>query len=166
MSNVNRGKEFEGVVREAFKRMPDTMVTRLQDPVQGYLGIRNICDFLIYHYPYQYCIECKSVHGERLSFQNITHNQWAGMYEAVQNKGVVAGIICWWIDKDVTKFIPIKELHRIAEIRQSIRYDATDVNWINIDGKKKRVFFDYDMTSFIAQVEHEQAIRLGLSGDV
>lgn len=160
MANVNRGKEFEGVIRKAFERVPETMVTRLPDPVQGYLGYRNICDFLIYHYPLFYCIECKSVHGNLLSFSNITHNQWSGLLEASQKQGVVAGVICWWVDFDITRFISIKELERIAENpkRHSVRYDADDIHFIDIPGRKKRVFFEYNVIPFIRQVESEYSI--------
>ena len=172
---TNRGKDFENVIREAFERVSNTMVTRLPDPVQGYLGYRNICDFLIYHYPYFYCIECKSMHGNTLPFSNITDNQWNGMLKAAQHKGVIAGVICWWVDKDVTMFIPIQlldYLHNKGD--KSIRYDC---DWnigepgdkpftfknvyecIPIQGKKKRVFFDYDMNAFFGEVENGQRAR-------
>ena len=165
MANVNRGKDFENVVREAFKRVPDTMVTRLPDPVQGYLGVRNISDFLIYHYPYQYIIECKSVHGNLLPFHNITHNQWSGMLEASENKGVIAGVLCWWIDFDITRFIPICELDRIAKIegKKSIRYDRADYDYIDFTGTKKRVFFEYDAESFMKDAESSYSNVVSLS---
>lgn len=162
---TNRGKDFENVIREAFERVSNTMVTRLPDPVQGYLGYRNICDFLIYHYPYFYCIECKSVHGNTLPFSNITDNQWEGMLKAAQHKGVIAGVICWWVDKDRTVFIPIETLELMKSVGiKSVRYDAIDdcagdTDMVQIQGKKKRVFFDYDMNAFFGEVENGQGAR-------
>lgn len=158
---TNRGKDFENVIREAFERVSNTMVTRLPDPVQGYLGYRNICDFLIYHYPYFYCIECKSVHGNTLPFSNITDNQWEGMLKAAQYKGVIAGVICWWVDKDETRFIPIQALEVMRQTGiKSIRYDFPDCpEIISVQGKKKRVFFDYDMNAFFGEVENGQGAR-------
>ena len=161
---TNRGKDFENVIRKAFEAVPDTMVTRLPDPVQGYLGYRNICDFLIYHYPYQYCIECKSVHGNTLPFSNITDNQWNGLLEASKINGVKAGVICWWVDKDVTRFIPIQTLQELKQVGyKSFRYDAGILDYMLADidsyhistirGTKKRVFFDYDMKAFFEEME-------------
>ena len=106
---VNRGKDFEEVVKKCFENVPDTTVIRLPDPTNGYLGVRNICDFLVYQYPHIMFIECKSVHGNTMPFSNITDNQWNGMLKQAETKGTICGVICWWVDKDVTKFLPITE---------------------------------------------------------
>ena len=42
--STNRGKQFEEVIRESFLKVDNTSIVRLPDPVQGYLGIRNISD--------------------------------------------------------------------------------------------------------------------------
>jgi hypothetical protein len=115
------------------------------------------------------------VHGNTLPFSNITDNQWEGMLKAAQHKGVIAGVICWWVDKDVTMFMPIQlldYLHKKGD--KSIRYDC---DWnigepgdkpftfknvyecIPIQGKKKRVFFDYDMNAFFGEVVNGQGAR-------
>lgn len=154
---INRGKKFEEVVRQCFERVPNTSVIRLPDPTNGYLGIRNISDFIVYNYPNQYFIECKSVHGNTLPFSNITDNQWNGMLEESKKKGVIAGVICWWVDKDVTLFIPIQVLQFMRNMdKKSIRYDDIynyegypDI--IEIKGQKKRVFFEYDMANFFEE---------------
>jgi len=162
---INRGKAFEDTIREAFSKVPNTSVIRLPDPTNGYLGIRNISDFIIYHYPNQYFIECKSVHGNTLPFSNITENQWNGMLEMSKLRGVIAGVICWWVDKDVTKFIPIQLLEFLrTNGYKSVRYDygygvsAHSKDWrtystVEIKGTKKRVFFDYDMADFIERAK-------------
>lgn len=157
MGKVNRGKDFENVIRKAFEAVGNTFVVRLPDPVQGYLGIRNISDFLIYHYPKLYIIECKSVHGNLLPFSNITDNQWKGMLDASHIDGIIAGVICWWVDNDVTRFIPIDMLENAKQAQyKSLRYDVFDKLDLDIsipiEGKKKRVFFDYDMDSFFKKV--------------
>ena len=143
---TNRGKQFEEVIKEAFEKVPETSVVRLHDQTNGYLGSRNHCDFIVYHKPLEYHLELKSVHGNTLPFTNITDNQWKGLLEKSKIKGVVAGIICWWVDKDVTKFIPIEDLEILKQQgNKSFRYD-----WLGMEiiGKKKRVFFDYDMKDF------------------
>lgn len=162
---TNRGKDFECVIRDAFSRVDNTSVVRLPDPTNGYLGIRNISDFIVYNYPYQYFIECKSVHGNTLNihtnnprnkYGNISNNQWDGMLEVSKIHGVVAGVICWWVDFDVTKFIPILSLQDMRdEGLKSIRYDDTEHYMIPITGVKKRIFFDYDMNTFFKTIKKE-----------
>lgn len=159
---TNRGKQFEEVVKESFLKVPHTSVVRLPDPTNGYLGIRNISDFIVYNYPNQYFIECKSVHGNLLPFSNITENQWNGMLEMSNIKGIIAGVICWWVDKDITAFLPIQFLKEAKENHfVSLPSDYAD-KWIldsysqvplEIKGKKKRVFFDYDMEGFFNGIQ-------------
>lgn len=148
---IQRGKDFEQIIREAFSKVDGTVVERMPDPTNGYLGIRNKSDFIIYHYPYQYYIECKTVHSHRLPFTNITFNQRVGMLDVSKTKGVIAGVICWFIPCDKTYFIPIQliEKYRLDGIK-SLNLNAQDTSeWIEISGEKKRVFYNYDIGSFI-----------------
>ena len=157
----NRGKQFEDVIRKAFESVPNVSIDRLHDQTNGFKGSQNICDFIVYKEPYEYYIECKSVHGASLPFRNITATQWEGLLEKSKIEGVYAGIICWWTQKDITLFIPIQilEAERL-EGKKSIRFDyenqflgyypfgKLEIETIKILGKKKRVFFDYWMEEF------------------
>lgn len=159
---VNRGKQFEDVVRKAFEKVPNVSIDRLHDQTNGFKGSQNICDFIVYKEPYEYYFECKSVHGNTLPFRNITDTQWDGLLEKSKIEGVTAGIICWWIDKDVTRFIPIEVLQKMREDgKKSIHYSWDHYFWgdytVNyvmypLKGKKKRVFFDYDMEDFLNEL--------------
>lgn len=156
---TNRGKQFEDVIRESFEKVPGISIDRLHDQTTHYKGSTNICDFIVYREPYEYYFECKSVHGNTLSFSNITETQWNGLLNKATIEGVLAGIICWWIDKDKTVFIPIQELIAMRIVgMKSIRYDAIDdcegdTTMIEIKGKKKRVFFEYDMEDFLNEIQ-------------
>ena len=44
----NYGKKFEEQVRSDLKKLSDVSVIRLPDPTSGYLGVRNISDFIVY----------------------------------------------------------------------------------------------------------------------
>ena len=159
---VNRGKQFEDVVRKAFEKVPNVSIDRLHDQTNGFKGSQNICDFIVYKEPYEYYFECKSVHGNTLPFRNITDTQWDGLLEKSKIEGVTAGIICWWIDKDVTRFIPIEVLQKMREDgKKSIHYSWDHYFWgdytvnyvmYQLKGKKKRVFFDYDMEEFFNEL--------------
>lgn len=154
---VNRGKDFENVIRKAFEKVEGVSIDRLHDQMTGYkVTSANICDFIVYKKPYQYYIECKSVHGNTLPFSNITTNQWNGLLEKSKIEGVYAGIICWWIDLDETWFIPIDVLEDAKQVMKAksinLKHPHMQGYWKPIYGKKKRVFWDYDMTTFFKEV--------------
>lgn len=166
---VNRGKKFENVIREAFEKVPNVSVDRLHDQTNGFKGSQNICDFIVYKEPYEYYIECKSVHGNTLSIHSnpkadkhgrlhgfygaITDTQWEGLLEKSKIEGVFAGIVCWWADKDMIRFIPIQYLEFLKNRGQkSLRYDCVEYQII-IKGKKKRVFYEYNMEDFFNEVQ-------------
>lgn len=150
----NRGKQFEQLIKEAFEKVPGVSIDRIPDQTMGYRGACNISDFIVYKEPYEYYIECKSTKGACLPFANITDNQWKGLLEKSEIPGVYAGIICWWIDKDVTLFLPIQTLSILAQVgMKSIRYDFPNCpEIVKLQGKKKRVFFDYNMEQFFKEV--------------
>lgn len=115
MSKPNRGKDFEAQIKEAFEKVPDTSVDRLHDQMNGFKGSTNICDFIAYHYPHQYYIECKCCYGNTLPFSNITDRQWKGLLEKSVITGVVAGYMIWFIDHDITLFISAEAMKRLRE---------------------------------------------------
>lgn len=156
----NLGKKFENVIKTAFEKVDGVSIDRLHDQTTGFKGSSNICDFIVYKEPYEYYIECKSVHGNTLPFSNITETQWNGLLKKSKIEGVFAGVICWWTDKDKTVFIPIQTLELMKTVgMKSVRYDVIDdcdgdTDMIEIKGKKKRVFFDYDMEEFLNELSN------------
>ena len=179
----NQGKGFEEAVRKSFEKIPNVSIDRIPDQLSKFKGSTNICDFVVYKYPTQFYLECKSVHGNTLSiysepkmgkdgklhgfYGNIRDNQWEGLLEKSEINGVVAGILCWWIDKDVTRFIPIKMLKYVRDYGglKSIRYDMSGAEAFGqlmgyrsllIDGEMKRVYFDYDMRPLLKLKNKEE----------
>lgn len=160
--SVNRGKDFEKVIKEAFEKVPGVSIDRLHDQMNGFAGSANISDFIMYKYPHEYYIECKSVHGNTLPFSNISKNQWNGMVEKSKIPGVFAGVMCWWIDRDVTVFLPIDFLVEQRDVlgRKSVQYGYAECEFesnitVPIIGKKKKVFFEYNMEQFFKVMELE-----------
>ena len=167
---VNRGKQFEGVIHDCFEKVPDTSITRLHDQTMGYLGARNPCDFIIYHKPYLYAVECKSVHGNTLSIYSkdpkrqygaITNYQWQALLEMSTVRGVHAGILVWFIDHDETLWFDINLLQRwrdaghksIHSYPEWVEYVKGKHDWCYLTGRKKRVFYEYDMQLFFLEME-------------
>lgn len=112
----------------------------------------------MYQYPNILYLECKAIHGNCLNFKShIKESQWNGLIE-IANKniqGVHAGIICWFIDVDKTRYIPIQELQ---EMRNN-GYKSFNINTDNqgyiVWGEKKRVFFEYDLEKFMEEISYE-----------
>jgi len=145
----NLGKKFEAIIGKAFEDVRGCSVDRIPDQTMKYKDRKNVADFIVYKYPNQYYIECKTVHGNTLPFSNIT--QFDALYEKSFVIGVCAGVMCWWVDKDVTRWIRIEELAYLKrQGRKSIRYDESIPNFRGktIPGRKKRVYFEYFMELF------------------
>lgn len=152
---ISRGKDFEDVVQEAFEKVPRTQVYRIPDQMTYKKGSKNPCDFFVYHKPILYAIECKATNEKSLPFRNITEFQWTELLKMSKVEGVSAGILCWWVKYDVTAFIPIQFLEILKQNgAKSLRYDATDnENIIVIPGRKKRIFWEYQMVELFQSIE-------------
>lgn len=152
----NRGKYFETIIKEAFKKVDGVSIDRVHDQTTGFAGSSNISDFIVYKKPYEVYVECKTTHGRTFPFRNITEHQWNGLLEKSKIKGVFAGIICWWVDYDTTLFIPIQLFDKWKnDGLKSVRYDLFTYpghGVLKIKGEKKRVFFDYDLSNFVEEV--------------
>ena len=154
----NRGKQFEAIVRQAFEKVPGVSIDRLHDQTNGFKGSSNICDFVVYKEPYEFYFECKSIHGNTFPFTNITDKQYTGLLEKSKIPGVYAGLIIWYVDKDITIFVPIntiriwKEQTDMKSIPSNIADKDLDV--IGLKGKKKRVFFDYEMEVLLNEISN------------
>lgn len=165
VGNINRGKQFENRVKQAFESLPFTSIDRLHDQTSGFLGSTNIADFIVFQQPIQLYVECKSVHGNTLrissndyrrAYGDISNNQMEGLIKKSYIKGVNAGIICWWVDHDITRFLPIWHIFRQYMLgKKSIRYDDKGIDIIDIPAVKKRVFFEYDMQALINELKRE-----------
>lgn len=155
MSNINRGKQFEEQVRRGFEVLSNCSIDRIPDQMNGYAGSSNICDFIVYRRPIILYLECKSCYGTTLNFHNITDKQWRGLLFKSKITGVVAGVMIWFIDYDVTLFVPIEVLQNMKNSGlKSVNVRHITQDMIPISGKKKRVFFEYNMKPFLDEVTY------------
>ena len=155
LDRPNYGKKFEAEIKSSLESVINVSVDRLPDPMGGYSGVRNICDFTAYQRPDTFYIECKSLYGNTLNFKSdITKNQWDGMLEKSKICGCVAGVAVWFIDYDTTAFVPIQALEeRKQGGAKSLNIkDISGENSIKhflIDGVRKRVMYKYIGDSFL-----------------
>lgn len=177
----NVGKKFEKAVEDSFRSETDISIDRVHDQTTKYKNSTNICDYIVYRYPHQYYIECKSVHGNTLSIHsvpklgkdgklhgfhgNISDAQWDGLLEKSKILGVYAGVICWWVDKDITLYLSIQELQKLYDSGvKSVKYDIIDEEPYNSTnygiiwamGRKKRTYFDYSTQLLLDEINKYQ----------
>ena len=106
--NINRGKQFEVKFKEDFLRISGVSIDRLYDQVSGMYGVRNICDFIAYHYPNMFYIELKSHAGNTFPFSNL--KQYEKLYPKVGIPGVRVGVILWFTEHDKIYYIPLSTI--------------------------------------------------------
>ena len=161
----NRGKDFEKCIKDSVYNLPGVSFDRLPDPMAGYSGVRNICDFSMFSAPDMFYLECKSHYGNTLNYQSdITRNQWEGMTEKSLIKRCVAGVCVWFIDHDLTVFVNIKDLneHRNSGAKSLNITDIIGENSVPhfiIDGVKKKVMFKYFGEEFLRNL-HKESNRI------
>ena len=161
---MNRGKDFEVSFRKQLESSGFD-VNRLADNTAGYMGGRNICDFITYVYPNIFYFELKSTKGNTLPFSNITDNQFTGLIEKEQVQGAGAGIVVWFIEKDKTFFVGagallsmknqgLRSLHIDDLTERALCFEECRYFRVfEIKGTKKRVFFNYNMVQFKKDLE-------------
>ena len=148
--SVNRGKQFEDIIREQFKKLKNVVTIRLYDVTTGYINQNNICDLIVYDEGTLNLIECKAVHGNTLNFKShIKQNQWDGLLEESYKSGVNAGILVWFIDHDVTLWLDIQYLQDLKESGYKSFNVKDRMSVYELAGVKKKVFFEYDLRKFL-----------------
>lgn len=151
--SVNRGKQFESVIRKQFEES-DFCIDRIQDTMSGFAGAANICDFMVYNKPYLMYLECKTTHNASFPLTNLSQKQFDGMDSKVIHEGVIAGVMIWFIDYNITMFVPIQQIVKLkGRGCKSIsvkRLQELDDNYVTLNGYKKSnaVFFKYDLEQF------------------
>ena len=160
---INRGKEFEQHFMKDWKKsFPNSFIFRLKDDVSQYkYTAKNPCDFICYAHRTLFLIETKSVHGNTFPFSNLSQYDKLLSYSSVED--LVAGVIIWYVDRDVVLFVPITEIREMKKDKlKSVNVKTvldSKYKVIKIPSAKKRVFMDSDYTVLAdignnSEVEH------------
>lgn len=151
MSHPNYGKKFEDIIKYSMMNVQGVDVQRLYDTTNGYIGVKQPADFIVYKYPHQYYIECKC------TWENTFHKSYLtqlyDLYQKSLHYGIISGVIIWFIRHDRTVFIRAEDLNKHFEDHASVNIKEIrnkELPFIDIPGKKKRTFFDYDFTDFFS----------------
>lgn len=143
---VNYGKAFESKFKEDFLKVEGASLDRLYDPVGGFHGIKNICDFIGYIYPNIFYIECKSHQGNTFPISKLT--QYDKLLTKVGVHGVRAGVVLWMIDHNKVLYIPISTFKKLKDDgKKSFNVKMLDSNEyfsLEIPGITRRTFIDSD----------------------
>lgn len=147
---LNRGKEWEQRVAQSWKKsFPGSFLLRLSDQQSGYrYTSSNPCDFIGFVNGKLFLIECKSVKGNTVPFNNL--RQYSRLIEYIGLKDVNAGFLVWWEEKDKVAWIPIETVEQLKkEAKKSIHLDILEkkeYNTVIIPFTKKRVYVDCDFS--------------------
>lgn len=154
---MNDGKMFEKVCREQIQEI--AYIYRIND-FGNMVGIKNPCDHFAYKYPYFYMLENKAYSGASLPLKAISDYQRESMQDARKYKGVLSYFLIWYMDKDVTRAVPVEVISELHETnKKSIRYDYPDDRIIEIDGVKKKKYFVYDWVKFFKEAANAETNR-------
>ena len=144
----NLGKKFEQRFKEDFGKIPGTSIDRIYDVTSGYFGLRNICDFIAYYYPYIFYMECKSINGNTFPLSNL--KQYDKLLGKKDIKGVKAGVVLWFKDHDKILYIPIQTFEKLKQDDKksfNIKYlETKEYKAIEIPTTKKKTFLVGDYT--------------------
>ena len=154
---LSYGKSFELKVREDLSKIDGISVDRLYDQTGKYFGVRNISDLVVYKFPFMVFMEVKSHKGNTFPIENLT--QYDRLISKKGIKGVKAGAVIWYVDKDAVLWVPIESFERMKlDGLKSVNVVTTDrdkYNIFTIPSIKKRVFMDSDYTKLFELWENE-----------
>ena len=69
---ANYGKKFETKFKEDWEQfVPNSLLVRLYDTTNGYMGIKNLSDYIGYKKPNMFIMELKSLQGNTFSLKKI-----------------------------------------------------------------------------------------------
>lgn len=108
----NYGKEAEQRLTTWLNR-PDEGYSwlRIPDQMSGYFNVsRNICDFTLYKYPYNYYIESKSTEHDRFDFSELTDTQREGLWKKSKIPGCYGLVVVLFVYYKRAFFINIKDI--------------------------------------------------------
>lgn len=157
------GKRWENNVQESLGKR----CIRLYDTTNGFVGIKNPCDFIYYSYPNRIMIECKSVEGNTLPFSIITENQLDSLTQHSKEYGVITGIAVEFRKDKKCYYIPIQVVNDISENRRkSITVDMCREHpcIVDLNAKYRRTNCTFNDNEFSSSIQYVVKVKLPKEG--
>jgi len=152
---VSRGKPFEAIVKRDLLQVPFVLVERLYDVMSGYKNQKSPSDFIVYNFPFMTYLECKSIKGNSIPFEDIRQLDDLNERLNLGIKGIRCWIIIWYIDKKKTYIMDaktVKELS-ITSNRKSLSVQDCEQFGIEVPAVYKRVYGCYDFTNILDKTQ-------------
>ena len=144
------GKDFEDDFKDSFTEDKLVLLTRLYDTTNGFAGVKNPCDFILYNQPYQLSLELKVTHDKRLSFDNVTPFQWESLTARDKIPGMMAGLMFCYYQEQRVFFVPMVVINQIRDIGlKSIHFKDAERYGIELTVFMKRKHFTVDVDKFM-----------------
>lgn len=151
------GKKFEKHFADQMKSF-NYCYDRLKDDMSGWKGSGNVCDFTVFYKGHLFYIECKAIHGGTFNYKLIRDNQYFGLLEKSKFENIIAGVLVWFVDKDVTVFLPIDFIKSdkeggVKSFNPDKEIPAPCTLW---RGTKKITYFNYDLQNAFINMIHKR----------
>lgn len=148
---VNLGKKFEEIIKRDFSLVEGAKITRLYDPVGGYKGIKNVCDFIGYKYPRSYYFEAKETKFNTFNLKQL--KQYDALCDYIGIEGLHAGVLIWfssankvvWVDIAWVRFL-ISRGYKSINVRDEFTYN------FELDVEILRKYPKIDFQKFIDKI--------------
>lgn len=110
------GKKAEKKIREWLDRPEDGYCfDRIPDPIGGFYGQRNICDFLCFKSPYLWYLESKATESDRFDFSMLSENQYYGLLEKSRISNVFGAVVVLFVTYQRAFIFDIREIDRLNQ---------------------------------------------------
>lgn len=135
-------------------------IDRFKDQPTQYKKVKNPGDFVAFFPPTLVYVDCKAIRGGTFNFLSHTNqDQISILAEKCEYADIIGGYVVWFIDHDITVFFSAKDVLRFQNIGKksvSLKADIQSglIKHIIIPGKKKKIYFSYDIQQFYQRIKH------------
>lgn len=144
------GKDFEDDFKDSFSDDRLVLLTRLYDTTNGFAGVKNPCDFILYNQPYEMSLELKVTHDKRLPFSDVTQFQWDSLTEKDKVPGMMAGLLICYYEERRVFFVPMTVVNQVRDKGlKSIHFRDAERYGIELSMRMKRTHFTVDVDKFM-----------------
>ena len=144
------GKDFEDDFKDSFREDQLPLLTRLYDTTNGFAGVKNPCDFILYNQPNMMSLELKVTQDKRLPFSNVTEYQWDSLTERDPLPGQMAGLLICYYEERRVFFVPMVIVNQIKNAGiKSIHFRDAERYGIELEVSWKRTHFSVNIDKFM-----------------